>query len=273
MQESNKITRHIPNLITCLNIFAGSLAVILSFEGKSGLITASYLIFLAVVLDFLDGFFARILNARTKIGKQLDSLADMISFGIAPTVIIYQMMKFALRVNEFSFDLPTGQILLLLSPLTIVIFSGIRLAKFNIDDSQTNSFLGLATTANGLLIASLPIISDFNPDSLLLPLSSNIYFFLALIFIETLIVKVYFLLPLIFITSFLLISGVPMFSLKISKDDLLENKLKLTFLILSVVLIITLQVLAIPIIIFFYLIFSLINNIIEKKEIKKTEKI
>src|SRR6056297_457143 len=141
---SLSVRKHIPNFITSLNLFSGCLSIVLSFEGY--LLLAVYMIFFSAILDFLDGMTARLLNVYSKVGKELDSLADVVSFGVAPSVIVYFLMKGALYNTHYIptlAELPVIDILFLIAPFLIAVFSGIRLAKFNIDERQSNSFIGL----------------------------------------------------------------------------------------------------------------------------------
>ena len=214
-----RIKNWIPNFITSLNIAAGGLSIILTFEG---LITqAAYLILLAAVFDFLDGMSARLLNAYSELGKQLDSLADLISFGLAPAVIVYHVMKSTLLIDTlYPHNIETYKLFFLFSILLIPIFSALRLAKFNIDTRQTTSFIGLPTPANALFFASIPIISSINPFD---P-------FLFLIYNKNILIGI------ILVSSFLLVSPIPMFSFKFKNFKLKDNGIRFLFLALVVVL-------------------------------------
>ena len=139
--------KHIPNAITCLNLFSGCLGIVFAFEGK--LDWASYSILVAAVFDFLDGLLARLLNAYSDIGKDLDSLADVVSFGVLPSVIIYHLFAESSSNGDW----------LNYSAFLIAIFSALRLAKFNNDTRQSENFIGLPTPANAMLIASIPFIA------------------------------------------------------------------------------------------------------------------
>ncbi len=245
MERSKKIIRHIPNFITSLNLLSGSIASLLAFEGY--LLYAAAFIILASVFDFFDGMSARLLKVSSPMGKELDSLSDLISFGFAPSVILYSLLK-QIMFHDIRFvDLHTinfSQILILVSPLLIAVFSGLRLAKFNVDERQTSSFVGLPTPANALLIASLPLI-----------LSSNNY-----AYFHNLILNVYFLIPLIFIQSYLLVAEFPMFSFKFKNLKFSDNKIRYIFLIFAIAIIVIFKLAAIPLIIFMYIIFSAVNN-------------
>jgi CDP-diacylglycerol---serine O-phosphatidyltransferase len=272
MLKDNIVIRNIPNLFTSLNLLAGAIAIILTFEGRNNLSLAAYFIYIAAVFDFFDGFAARVLKATSKIGKELDSLADLVSFGIAPSMIVYQLIKHNLQLKQFSFSLEGYKILMLFSALLIAVFSAIRLAKFNVDDRQKENFLGLATPACAMLIASIPLIADFNPNSLILfpALSKNIYFFLGILFFEAFIVRPVFLIPLVIILSALLVSEFPMFSMKFKSAGFEENKLKYIFVICSVMLFATLQIVSVPVIFILYLAFSFFNYTLERRLAKRT---
>ncbi len=240
------IKRNIPNAITCGNLFCGCLAIVKCFEGD--LIWAAYLVGIAAVLDFLDGFAARMLRVSSPIGKDLDSLADMVTFGVVPGVMMFKMLinarLFSLSTasNSSLVEIETGSYLIAYIAFLIPIFSAIRLAKFNNDTRQTESFIGLPTPANAMLICALPLVQEFNSNLLFLfnPLSLCILSCLV---------------------SFLLIAPIPMFSLKFKKFGWSGNKRRYTFLIYSVLLLVLLQFLAIPLIIVSYILFSFISNL------------
>ncbi len=239
------IKRHIPNSITSLNLLSGCLSVVLAFEGY--LLFAVYMIFLSAILDFLDGMTARLLNVYSKVGKELDSLADVVSFGVAPSVIVYFLMKAALFNASYIppiENIPFKEMLLLISPFLIAVFSGIRLAKFNIDERQNGSFIGLPTPANALFFVSLYIISLVTDHFLILNLIQNELFLVILIIAF----------------SLLLVAEFPMFSLKFKTLGLKGNKIRFIFIGLSAILLISLQSIAIPVIVILYILLSAFNN-------------
>ncbi|OQX99311.1 MAG: CDP-diacylglycerol--serine O-phosphatidyltransferase [Bacteroidetes bacterium 4572_128] len=242
------ILKYIPNFLTSLNIFSGSLAIIMAFEGY--LIYSSYLIAVAIFFDFLDGFSARMLNAYSSIGKDFDSLADLVSFGVAPSIIVYQMFKKSgiSYVPNMLDSMPLNEILLLFSSLLITVFSALRLAKFNVDTRQTDSFIGLPTPANAILFASFPLILNSNYSKELTETAHLI------------LLNPYFLLTITIIQSFLLVSELPMFSLKFKNFKFYGNRTKYFFLIISLIFLIILKFYSIPLIIIFYIILSIINN-------------
>ncbi len=209
-----KIKLIVPNFITSMNVVCGVLSVIFAFEGF--ITEAAYFIVLASVFDFFDGMTARLLGAYSALGKELDSLADLISFGLAPAVIAYHVMKSCTHVETLSFgSTDTSKLLLLFSVVLIPVLSALRLAKFNIDDNQSDKFIGLPTPANALFYASIPIISSKNPFDLYFVYDS--YTFLAIIITS----------------SLLLVSPLEMFSLKFRNLKIKENIVRYTFLLIS----------------------------------------
>ena len=226
--------KHIPNLLTCCNVLLGSLSIVFAFNGFFE--TAALLILGAAAFDFLDGFAARLLNVKSTIGLDLDSLADVISFGLAPAVILFVWMSFCFTnlPPELQFFPLT---LLPYCAFTIVPFSAYRLAKFNNDERQTNEFYGLATPANAFFIAFLPFAAAK------LPLLDNFWVLLGLTFIF----------------SLLLVSELPMFSLKFTTFGFKKNTTRYLFLILSAVLVVAFQLAAFPIIVLLYIFISLIQ--------------
>jgi CDP-diacylglycerol--serine O-phosphatidyltransferase len=189
-----KITKHIPNTITCLNLFSGSFAVYFAFHGNYS--AALLAILIAGVFDFLDGFAARAFKAYSPMGKELDSLADVISFGLAPGIIAFSLLEQSNYPEWLKF-----------SGFIIPIFSALRLAKFNIDENQTSSFIGLPTPANAFFWAGLS------------------YSFSGLLIEQPWIVLIS-----ILIFSYLLVSKLPMFSLKFKSAGWAQNKMQYIFL-------------------------------------------
>ncbi len=241
-----KFLKHLPNAITCLNLLCGCLALVLVF--RSQLYIASCLLLAAMVFDFLDGTAARLLKAHSPIGKELDSLADVVSFGVVPAAIMYQLMNLAIA-HSAAADYPVVvRLFLHIAPFSIAIFSALRLAKFNIDERQHTSFIGLPTPASAMLVIALPLMLHqdtakyqalvFQPISLLV--------FSALL-------------------SYLLVSPLPLLSLKFSNLGVKGNELRYALIAASSILLIVLQAAAIPIIILLYIVFSLIETLFLKK--------
>ncbi|VAW20133.1 CDP-diacylglycerol--serine O-phosphatidyltransferase [hydrothermal vent metagenome] len=243
MAANKNIISWIPNFITSLNIFSGMLATIFAIDGQLG--WAGLFICVAAVFDFLDGFSARLLKAYSQMGKELDSLADVISFGIAPGAILFTLLEYALfGINRPIHEITAswGQWLVLSAAALIPIFSALRLARFNIDTTQVKTFTGLPTPANAILWASFGLMLEYREHIDLI----RLVFTTKNLLIIT------------FITSFLLISGIPMFSLKFSNYSIKGNWYRYLFLIAGTVLLLLLKVYAIPIIIALYIASSFI---------------
>jgi len=239
------IKKYIPNSITSLNLLSGCISITLAFEGY--LLYAVYMIFAAAIFDFFDGMSARLLNAYSVMGKELDSLADLVSFGVAPSVIIFHMMKISLfgTVHLPPIEnLTLSEFVFLIIPFIIAILSGIRLAKFNVDERQSESFIGLAVPANALFFVSMYIISISVTNNLVLGVLAN-KIFLSILSI---------------LFSLLLVAEFPMFSLKVKNLSWSGNKIRYIFIVLSAILLILLHTIAVPAIILLYILLSAINN-------------
>jgi len=246
-----KIKTHIPNAITCCNLFCGCLSIIKIFEGD--LILGSYLIGLSILFDFFDGFFARLLKVSSSIGKDLDSLADMVTFGLAPALIMFKLIgaSCVLQLNSYLVEInPMDNPVFLPQYLALIItiFSAIRLAKFNNDSRQSDSFIGLPTPANAIIICSLPLISEFQPELTLINSTIHSLNCFSLL------------------SSYLLVAEIPMFALKFKNFKWQDNKLRFVFLIMSLLFILVFKFLAIPIIVIIYILLSIVNNIFLKKK-------
>lgn len=235
------IKKHIPNFITLLNLLNGCLAIIFIFKGN--LVVAAYLIFLAAFFDFLDGMVARILNVKSEIGKELDSLADVISFGLVPGFIMMKLLE-----SSFGISIVNNEITTVIPYIALLIpaFSALRLAIFNTDSRQTDRFIGLPTPANAILIASFPLI---------LAQQTTLAGF-EIGFLHPLISNPWLLVVLSILLSYLLVAELPLMSLKFSKADKRKNELRYFFLGVSLLLLIILFFAAIPIILFLYIIIS-----------------
>jgi len=236
-----KLKNSIPNTLTICNLLSGCLSIVASFEGFP--VWSGVFILIAATFDFLDGLMARILKAYSDIGKELDSLADIVSFGLAPAVILFNFLKSVLLIQTIDYDdLSFKNVFILMSPFIITAFSAIRLAKFNIDNSQQYEFRGLPTPANAIFIAWLPfILSSYNLKSMFIILNINS------------------ILLLIFIHSFLLVSNIPLFSLKLKSLKWADNKLLYIFLIVAAVLVLLLKMYSVPIIIWIYILIGILR--------------
>jgi CDP-diacylglycerol--serine O-phosphatidyltransferase len=229
----NRLRKHFPNAITCANLFSGCVGIVLAFQGE--LIAAAYAIFLSAIFDFFDGLASRVLKSFSGIGKDLDSLADMVSFGVLPAVIMYQILLQAHQIYKVSTYLNFIAFL-------IPVFSALRLAKFNVDTRQAENFIGLPTPANAILIASFPIIND-HENSYYTPYLMNPYILVCFIIIM----------------CTLLVVEVPMMSLKFKNRDFNENIFRYLLLLFSAILILFFKFAAVPVIIFIYIILSIIK--------------
>lgn len=231
--------KHIPNTLTLINLVIGCLSIVSAFEGN--LLLAGYLILVAAVFDYLDGFSARLLKAFSPLGKQLDSLSDLVSFGVAPSAIVFHLLKDALAIPQGE-GFTSGHVLLAV-PFLIGAFSALRLAKFNIDDRQTTSFIGLPTPANALLIAGI-----------VLGLNSSYAAWFEVVTASPSAVIV-----MVLVLSALLVSPVPMFSLKIKGFSIRSTWQQYLLVILAVVGMTIMGSAALAPIIFLYILISLIG--------------
>jgi CDP-diacylglycerol--serine O-phosphatidyltransferase len=218
--------KHLPNFLTCCNLLSGCLGIVFVLENRD--LPAAYFVWLACLFDFFDGFTARMLKVHSPVGKELDSLADVVSFGLLPSLVMYRMLE----TSTSSSFLPYIAFIL-------VVFSALRLAVFNVDETQHDTFRGLNTPANTLFITSLPLLSDHVGRWLFSPV---VLVAITLVF------------------SFLLVSRIEFFTLKFKNFTWHDNKLRFTFLALTVLLLIGLRQTAIPLVIILYIALSLVNN-------------
>ena len=223
--------KHIPNLLTISNLICGCISLYFTFHNN--LVLAAYIIGLAAVFDFMDGAVARLLNVSSPMAKELDSLADMVSFGVVPGSVVFHLLE-ASTLSAYSFV-----------ALTIPAFSAYRLAKFNVDERQNENFIGLPTPANCLIFVSLPLITSFHGESMI---ASVIEIPEALIALTLLL-------------SLALVSELTLFSLKFKNLKFADNKLRFFFIGMAVLLLALLQFSAIPLIVLLYLILSIVFNL------------
>lgn len=262
----NKVIRNIPNTITCGNLLCGCLAIVKAFEGD--LVWAAYLVGIACVFDFLDGFLARALKVSSPIGKDLDSLADLVTFGVVPGVVMYKLLRHGIyQYGENSFLLgnyPGYYDYLVYIAFLIPIFSAIRLAKFNNDVRQADSFIGLPTPANAILICSFPLVLKQQQDVFLknnLLVDLNGY---SRLFYLSQPNNLLLLVSFIIILSFLLIAPLPLFALKFKSFGWKGNEIRFVFLILAALLIGFLQFVGIPLVIVLYILMSVVHNLMRR---------
>ena len=239
--------KHIPNFITSLNLAAGFASIVFTFNGQ--LVTASWLILAAMVFDFLDGFSARLLKAYSDIGKELDSLADVVSFGVAPAIIIYQLISNSLvsSIPLFTDGLVIKSLAIQLIPVIMPVCAALRLAKFNIDTTQTTSFRGLPTPANALAVISVVIAGFYTDSSVIDSLTGSP----VSLIIFTLVLSV------------LMVSRIPLLSLKTSNLKFRGNEGRYLLVAMVVIALAFLQLGAAPLIIPLYIIASLISLLIK----------
>lgn len=238
------IKSYIPNAFTMANLFCGMLGVF--FAATSHLDYAAYAVVAGVFFDFFDGFFARMFKVEGELGLQLDSLADVVTSGVVPGMVMFQMLHKLEHWNTGERWVEAGlswESLSLLPFLgfAITLASAFRLAKFNIDTRQTTSFIGLPTPANALLILSLPLIVQFQNYAIA----------------ETLITNTWFLLALTALSCYMLNAEIPLFALKFKSWGLAENKIRYGFLLLAIILLFWLTFAAIPLIIIAYVLISI----------------
>ena len=225
----------VPNFITLLNLLSGGIAVI--FAVKGDLSTAALFVFFGIFFDFFDGFLARKLNVSSEMGLQLDSLADLVTSGLAPALVLVNLIELSILPSQ------DANCFLPYLGLLVLLCSAYRLAKFNISTEQSQFFIGLPTPANALLIMSLPLILDYqNSDSY-----------------NALILNPFFLVVVTLLSSFLLNAPVKLIALKFKTWNFSENASKYILIIFSLVGLILFKFSGIPLIIFFYIIISLVN--------------
>ncbi len=252
--------RHIPNLITMLNLLCGCIATV--FAVKNHLDIAALFVFLGIFFDFFDGLAARALDVKSELGLQLDSLADMITSGLVPGIVMYQLLSMSLHggwntgwvsvatdtLEESATALPWLPFLGFL----ITLGSAYRLAKFNVDENQVSSFVGLPTPANALLILSFPLILLYHNNEVLNHLILN----------ET------FLIVTTLLSTFLLNAPVKLFALKFKNWSIKSNAMRYVFIVVSLVLILTMKFMAIPAIIAIYIVSSVIMQLDNRKQVQ-----
>lgn len=275
------IKKNIPNAITCCNLLCGCMAIVQAFDGR--LDWAAYLVGAAAIFDFFDGFAARLLKVSSPIGKDLDSLADMVTFGLVPGIVMFRLIQStpvpkSAYVSDIYFGAqyasPFGWIAYI--AFLIPVFSAIRLAKFNNDSRQSDAFIGVPTPANAIFICSLALLiihdstpsisSDFVPSSLQPSVfSSGIYDSSMGLFVMTSLMA-YILIGITILFSILLVSEIPLFALKFKHFKWKGNEIRFIFLGGCALLLALLQLVGIPLCIVLYILLSVINNFITKRQ-------
>ena len=240
------IKKHIPNSITCLNLLCGCIACMFAFKGYNEaqyVYLAAMLMCAAAVFDFMDGFAARLLHAYSPMGKELDSLADLISFGFAPGVIAMQLANYILSPEQAQMWHSHIPYIAFLIP----VFAGLRLAKFNVDTRQTTSFIGLPVPANALFwIGFYALVEKYS-------WAECIYLWIAMVLLF----------------SYLMVSEIPMFSLKFANLKLKENYLRYILILGTILFVVFLGFAGLAPTILFYIILSFVQNKLSKKESAK----
>ena len=234
-------------MLTLLNLFCGSIAVIYAIN--SNFYAAAIFMFLGIFFDFFDGFAARILKAQSEVGLQLDSLADMVTSGLVPGIVMFKLLE-VVESDWGELDLSNDfwiPIIPLLG-LCITLASAYRLAKFNVDEEQQSYFKGLPTPANAILIISLPLILEFQNNDIM----------------NSIILNKWFLIGVTLLSCYMLNAKVKLFALKFSDWSFQTNATRYIFLLLSIVMLIVLKFAAIPAIIVLYILMSITTNITTK---------
>ena len=247
------LKKHIPNLITLLNLLSGTIAVF--FAVKEQLVLASFFVFLGIFFDFFDGLVARVLNVQGELGKQLDSLADVVTSGVVPGIVLLQLISASLTKGSWKMgsglitDLVTkdffnSTFLISITGLLFTLGAAYRLAKFNIDERQTSAFIGLPTPAAALVVLSLPLILNYSTNQLATNLIQNVWFLVGLTLL----------------LCYLMNAEIPLFSLKFKEYSWKTNKVKFIFILLTALLSILFKFIAIPLVILLYVLLSTIEN-------------
>lgn len=246
------IKKHIPNFITLLNLLCGCIAVLCAVS--SDFFLAALFVFAGIFFDFMDGLTARLLNVKSALGLQLDSLADMVTSGVVPGVVMFKLLTMSLGGAEtISVEASWDQAnywhglqvpLLAFLGFLITLSSAYRLAKFNLDEDQQNYFKGLPTPANTILIISLPLILEFQGSALY----------------HKIILNPWFLIGLTLLSSYLLNSRIKLFALKFSDWSFKSNGIRYVFIVCTLILIVLFKFVSVPIILLFYILLSLITG-------------
>jgi CDP-diacylglycerol---serine O-phosphatidyltransferase len=255
-KQATGLVAQIPNMFTLLNLFFGSLAIIYALQTESivmymgedsvssfnipeKLNLAAICIMVAGVIDFLDGFVARLIGASSEMGKQLDSLSDVVSFGVAPAVIMYQLLRFSYAREENGMDIP---IIVLLPALLIGCAAAYRLARFNLDPSQSHNFKGVPVPAIGIVVASFPLI---------------IHFMSGAGDVRDILINKWVLYAAILIFSYLMVSTIPIMGMKFNDFTIKNNMPKVILLIITIVAALIFHWAAFPVVFIAYILLSL----------------
>lgn len=245
------IKKHIPNFITLLNLLSGCIAVLCAVS--SNFFMAAMFVFAGILFDFMDGMMARLLDVKSNLGLQLDSLADLVTSGLVPGIVMFKLLSIALGNNQALAAESWNQTLhsqginvhfLAFIGFLITLSSAYRLAKFNLDEDQQTYFKGLPTPANTIFIISLPLILEFQSSTLF----------------HNIILNPWFLVGMTLLSSYLLNSGIKLFALKFSDWSFSTNMVRYLFIVATLILILIFKFVAIPIVIFLYILLSLFTK-------------
>ena len=238
------------------------------FAANNDLITAAIFVLIGIFFDFFDGLVARLLNVQSELGLQLDSLADVVTSGVVPGIVMFQLILSSINENSFQtsffekyttvenaetmiwtgFKFQPIQLLPFIG-LLLTLAAAYRLAKFNLDERQSSSFIGLPTPAMALFVLSLPVIIAFGNNDFIINLISNTYFLIGVVLVF----------------SFLMNAEIPLFSLKFKNFSFKNNLIELFFLVLTVVFVLIFKIISIPLIIISYVALSIVKVSIFKK--------
>ncbi|MHC1708277.1 MAG: CDP-diacylglycerol--serine O-phosphatidyltransferase [Bacteroidales bacterium] len=235
--------KHIPNIITSLNLLAGCTGIAMLMQGQ--IYYATVFIFIAVIFDFLDGTAARLLNSKSELGKQLDSLADVVSFGVLPGLIMYRLLDHAV---DFQYPEVSWMLILPYLALLIPVASAIRLGRFNLDTRQSENFIGLPTPANALFLAGLPLLLT----------SHGLIGKIIMLKLMNFLFDPFLLAAICLLSAIMLNAEVPLFSLKFKNFSWKENNYKYILLVICIILLFFLQFTAFLAIIPVYIILSMV---------------
>lgn len=245
--------KHIPNILTLLNLLSGTIAVF--FAVKEQMVIAALFVFVGILFDFADGFVARLLNVQGELGKQLDSLADVVTSGLVPGIVMFQLILASVSNRSWAID---GYAMIEMSlndyfsviyvtsaiGLLFTLAAAYRLAKFNIDERQTSSFIGLPTPAASLVVLSLPLIMQYSNNEVAVSVIENTWFLIGLTLL----------------LCYLMNAEIPLFSLKFKDYKWKNNKVKFVFVGVTLILVVALQFIAIPLVIIWYVVLSMFTK-------------
>lgn len=241
----------IPNIVTGLNLLSGCVAISMAIQDNYE--TAALLILVSAILDFCDGMLAKVLHAESSFGKVFDSIVDVVSFGVAPSVLMFKIMIMSLTFNDSTFNLESADLtenVFMLSSFLLTLFAAIRLARFTSSEKESDYFKGLPTPASAILVASISTIATSEISTLQYFIFNNSRLLILIICI-----------------SILMVVNLPMMKLKIYKGQLKDNFMKYLFILGAIILIVIFNIAGIPLIIILYIVLSIVNTLIKEPNI------